>query len=1503
MKQFVSELIEKKKKRYIDDYSEMLGDFNREIETVKGYNGRQILELLQNCDDEGAKKILIKLDTDLNEITISNDGQPFSEKGYRSLFIANLSSKTSKRKYIGNKGLGFRSIINWSNSIEIQSNNISLIFSENNLTNSFDQLFPKELQSKIRDEENLSESITPLPFLSMPILNDIGKTEYVTSIIVHYKDEFLEDIRRQVDKITSETLLFLRNIEEIHFEGFEDKVHINCKREDINADVSAFSAKGKISINNNTWYIFEEEKLLPKEFSDSNKNEKEFYQIKIAVEKNFECSSPHLYSFFPTNIKLDQPYVLHATFDLDATRNQINDSHKNRYILEKIVAFTIEVAKYYSTEKVSYKPLMILNHTHKADTLDNLGYYNLIENAIKTESVFPCVDNTYKKLDDAIYISDDFASMLLKISANEIIDVHLLPIQEDSLKDFILDLEIDTSLQVFDSALELINDIALLDLSIYNRALFISQIIKTCQFLKTKFPNKINFLINGNGKLISGNDYIYTPITFDNSLEIPSYTNIEFIDTNLFSLLVKLLNHDAKENPNKGRFIYDQLKGFCNIHSYEPTTLALKIISETNIIIEENPNDAMVYVKEMNRCLFINYKKSDAETLKASIRTNVPTVTKNKTVKSTSEVSLSAYYPTGKKTELIFSEIYIDDNYIASPEELGIVQFDSIHDVENYLIWLSVNKFVHYVSGNTTDTVGYFNYVMKYKGNPGSTGQSLSFKKIDNFEFLLNKLSLNKLVIWIYFDETLRKQLSNDLNDDVVKNHFRGYSEFYNKPSYIKFIIDTKYQLSFRNILIDERYYWVNDFNIDYTSKDFAQAEITKTSINEILILLGAKDDFNKISIDKVAEIINKLPQQYPDGKKSQSFYKRALNHYRINYKEINKPLNLFADNGTGLKLYAQEEIYFNDKIKLPKRLKQDFPIFNFPVRAGGAEAIKFFGINDLKELKVEILSHQPLKEITLEFSEYFQKLKPLILTQRINVIEESRLRKLQASICNKIKIILCSAISYKVLDKEYEVANYEFLHYEEETYFLKVNEYDSLNFLRKHFDFTDSFADILSLSFDISGDKNEFKHLLRTDFNYAILSTKNDFGDDTLQEARELLGLADYKQAFWQAVFQAKELEYFEHLDDLSLENFLRDNLNITYNLSDLDYENLSIEVQLKKIELLFNEIDIELEQFALKYPYKISVQEVHFKLLRNVILSKKNKIKTSVWKSLSAKEIEVQAKFLSEINKYEYYESFANQIASENEYHFSINTDKAVNDYILSIYGDLEITEELNINKYRNQNIKRFSEDELFEISQNERFKSLLYFDNVVEIIKEELTKLQSGQNEKPNSDSPNTSYADKNNPTPTIISSDKLKQKKIDIRLKSKYSGVYTPKHDNSRKLKEIGNSSEKLVYDHLLESEFHKNVYWASEDNEGLHYDIRYTSLENIVKYVEVKTFDNSYFHLSKAEYDFGVNHKDDYEIWLVNNKKNIIPITDFFSNKKYEVISNEFLVYLEIANDN
>ena len=41
----------------------MISAYNREVETEKEYNGRQLLELLQNADDERSDEVQIALDT------------------------------------------------------------------------------------------------------------------------------------------------------------------------------------------------------------------------------------------------------------------------------------------------------------------------------------------------------------------------------------------------------------------------------------------------------------------------------------------------------------------------------------------------------------------------------------------------------------------------------------------------------------------------------------------------------------------------------------------------------------------------------------------------------------------------------------------------------------------------------------------------------------------------------------------------------------------------------------------------------------------------------------------------------------------------------------------------------------------------------------------------------------------------------------------------------------------------------------------------------------------------------------------------------------------------------------------------------------------------------------------------------------------------------------------------------------------------------------------------
>eukprot|EP01041_Mallomonas_annulata_P012870 gene12870-27141_t len=678
MKNFVKELIIKKQKRYQDDYNEMLGDYNRELETIKGYNGRQILELLQNCDDEGSDEILISLDKEAQTISISNNGQPFSQKGYRSLFIANLSSKTSKRKYIGNKGLGFRSIINWSDSIEIQSANLLLKYSEENRVKVYNELFTEDFRQAKNEEENLKGNIIPIPFLSIPELQTVESDYYITTIKIKYKSEYLVDIIEQVKTITPETLLFLRNIKHVKRQGFDGLNDIQCEKQSLITD-EQFKPSQKITfVESSVWNIFEEEAILPSQYKESNYDENEFYQIKIAIEENFKRTSPLLYSYFPTNIRLNQPYILHATFDLDSTRNQLNDSKKNRFLLARIVDFTTKVAKFYASEVVNYTPLEILYHSHQADSLSKLGYYEKLKIAI-SEGAIP-----------------------------NIIDV--------------------------------LNKISSLSLTHKHRALFISQVVKE-----------------------------------GNELQTPSFSRIQFLNKDLYEELLVVFNYSSKDNPIRSRFLYDKLSGFCNIHSYEPATLAQKIVSETNKIIEKDENNAIEKIQEMNRCLFYNYKKRDGNIPVMNERINVPSITLNKKVKPISDLVLSSDYPTGRHTALIFENIYSEENYIADSETLGFTQNDDEYEIESYLLWLNVNRYTRYriYQNVTSGYPNYTNYIKQLKGINQSKGYSLTLKAIDSFEKILENISVERLIIWIYFDEDLKKQLNDSKNEDVFNNFYR----------------------------------------------------------------------------------------------------------------------------------------------------------------------------------------------------------------------------------------------------------------------------------------------------------------------------------------------------------------------------------------------------------------------------------------------------------------------------------------------------------------------------------------------------------------------------------------------------------------------------------------------------------------------------------------------------------------------------------------------------------
>ena len=168
MKSWLEQELDNVKASYTRQIRFMTGPYHSEIERMKEYNGRQILELLQNADDEAENhsnpRMLIRLEAD--RLIISNNGNPFSEKGVLSLMYPNNSPKRKRRKKIGYKGLGFRAILNWSHSIWIKSGPFSIEFSREIAIS-----FLKGLLGKNPDlEKNMKETTSdPFPIATLAV--------------------------------------------------------------------------------------------------------------------------------------------------------------------------------------------------------------------------------------------------------------------------------------------------------------------------------------------------------------------------------------------------------------------------------------------------------------------------------------------------------------------------------------------------------------------------------------------------------------------------------------------------------------------------------------------------------------------------------------------------------------------------------------------------------------------------------------------------------------------------------------------------------------------------------------------------------------------------------------------------------------------------------------------------------------------------------------------------------------------------------------------------------------------------------------------------------------------------------------------------------------------------------------------------------------------------------------------------------------------------------------
>ena len=117
---------------YLLSPGHLIAEHRHEREITGGYHGREIFELLQNAGDAARNAGVpgrVRIVVTEHGVVIGNTGHPFDKGGVESLRTANLSPKRqSEGVLIGDKGLGFRAILNWTHAPLISSGELGLAY-------------------------------------------------------------------------------------------------------------------------------------------------------------------------------------------------------------------------------------------------------------------------------------------------------------------------------------------------------------------------------------------------------------------------------------------------------------------------------------------------------------------------------------------------------------------------------------------------------------------------------------------------------------------------------------------------------------------------------------------------------------------------------------------------------------------------------------------------------------------------------------------------------------------------------------------------------------------------------------------------------------------------------------------------------------------------------------------------------------------------------------------------------------------------------------------------------------------------------------------------------------------------------------------------------------------------------------------------------------------------------------------------------------------------------
>ncbi|MEN6593158.1 MAG: hypothetical protein ABFC12_07950 [Methanobacterium sp.] len=264
----------------------------------ESYQGRSLIELLQNADDALATNFLIKSVSE-NVFIVANNGRKFNNEDVLSICRSGASTKERKGDSIGFRGIGFKSIVNYARNVHLISGKIKLTFS-------------KKLTKKILG----SDLSVPLVRIPHEFKDDDKYTVLIRNLVDEgYNTIFIFEVNSdalsiEMDEFDSTTMLFLQNIKEMNFSFNSKRVTYEIdRRRNLNKQIAVIKYQDQTS----KWLIL----------SGIDR-----CSIAFQIDDNFNAIKMDkfdsvIHSFLPTKEYSGMPVKFNGDFSTDPSRTKI----------------------------------------------------------------------------------------------------------------------------------------------------------------------------------------------------------------------------------------------------------------------------------------------------------------------------------------------------------------------------------------------------------------------------------------------------------------------------------------------------------------------------------------------------------------------------------------------------------------------------------------------------------------------------------------------------------------------------------------------------------------------------------------------------------------------------------------------------------------------------------------------------------------------------------------------------------------------------------------------------------------------------------------------------------------------------------------------------------------------------------------------------------------------------------------------------------------------------